>query len=208
MGCTSAGREESEFGLTGNGRPPAPDTLEGMVERFRQGDADAFDDLFRHYQAYIYNICWGILADPEDAEDATQETFLRAYRGCTQFRGQAQLTTWLYRIAVNTALRRESDRRKRAWRPLEEAPAEEEGPHVAWSERVEEMERTRRVRAVLQALPAGYRAVLVLRYFHDLTHAEMAEVLAVSVSSAKVRLHRARRAFHDRYHALFGEEER
>jgi RNA polymerase sigma-70 factor (ECF subfamily) len=192
----------------GNGRGAVPHAAEErLVERFCGGEAAAFDEVFRHYQTYIYHICLGILSDPDEAEDATQETFLRAHQGRTRFRGQASLTTWLYRIAVNTALRRDADRRRRECLPLEGEPAEEAGRDEAWAERVEEMERTRRVRAVLRGLPAAYRAVLVLRYFHELSLAEMAEVLSATVSSIKVRLHRARQAFHDRYHALFGEED-
>ena len=203
-----APRGEPDVSLPRMVPPPSGTLQEEWVERFREGDAEAFDDLFRHYQTYIYHICLGLLSDPEEAEDATQETFLRFFQNLRQFRGQSSLTTWLYRIAVNTALRQEARGRRRAWLPLGKSPvpAEEVALEQTWAERVEEIERSRQVRRVLRDLPPGYRSLLVLRYFHELSYAELAEVLTATVPQIKVRLHRARRAFHERYHALFGEE--
>jgi RNA polymerase sigma-70 factor (ECF subfamily) len=177
----------------------------GLVEQFRRGDAAAFEALFRKYQTYVFNVCHGILGNAEDAADVTQETFLRAHRSMTGFRGDAGLSTWLYRVAVNlsiTELRRRTRHRSHSMEELcqEGAPApvddsRESEPGAALVIR----EESALVRKVLQTLPAEYRAVLVLRHFQELAYEEIAEVLQVSLSQVKTRLHRARRMFRDRF---------
>src|SRR5256885_1371922 len=75
----------------------AIDTDACLIERFAKGDAAAFDRLFLKYQDYVYNICLGVVGNPEDARDCTQETFLKVYKNAKEFRGQSALSTWIYR---------------------------------------------------------------------------------------------------------------
>jgi RNA polymerase sigma-70 factor (ECF subfamily) len=184
-----------------------------LVEQFRRGDASAFEALFRKYQTYVFNVCHGILGNAEDAADVTQETFLRAHRSMAQFRGDAGLSTWLYRVAVNlsiTELRRRTRHRSHSMEELCQdggaLPAEgdrETEPGAALALR----EECALVRRVLQTLPEEYRAVLVLRHFQQLAYEEIAVVLAVSLSQVKTRLHRARKMFRDRF-LLYSSDER
>lgn len=176
-----------------------------LLEQLRRGEAAAFEALFRKYQTYVFNVCHGILGNAEDAADMTQETFLRVHRSLGQFRGDAGLSTWLYRVAVNlsiTELRRRTRHRSHS---LEElchdggaVPAEgnsEAEPGAVLLLR----EEGELVRRVLQTLPVQYRSVLVLRHFQQLAYEEIAEVLDVSLSQVKTRLHRARKMFRDRF---------
>lgn len=195
---TQIGRRE------GGRRFPASSSPPNIIKCFRRGEVAAIDELFSYYRSYVYHICLGILCDPEDAEDATQETFVRAYRGFPQFRGHASLTSWLYRIAVNTSISLDTERRKRCWLPIEEIPLDLE--EETWAISVEKMEQSQEVQTVLHSLPILYQEVLVLRYCNDLSYREMAHALSTTIPCVKVRLYRARQAFRERFHELFGRE--
>jgi RNA polymerase sigma-70 factor, ECF subfamily len=176
-----------------------------LVDRFLGGDEAAFETLFRKYQSYVYNICFGILNNAEDAADVTQETFLRAHARMCQFRGDACVSTWLYRVAVNLAITELRRRTRARAQSLDEidpdgelcrAPSSQElAPDTA----LELDEERALVRRVLNTLPGEYRAVIVLRHFQQLAYEEIAETLEVSLSQVKTRLHRARKMFKDRF---------
>lgn len=195
---TQIGRRE------GGRRFPATSPPSNIIKRFRRGDRGAVDELFSYYRSYVYHICLGILFDPEEAEDAMQETFIRAYQGFPKFRGHASLPTWLYRIAVNTSISLDTERRKRCWLPIEEIPFDLE--EATWVISVEKMEQSQAVQTVLYSLPVLYQEVLVLRYCNDLSYREMAHALSTTTPCVKVRLYRARQAFRERFHELFGRE--
>lgn len=185
----------------------APDADARLVERYLRGDAQAFEVLFRKHQSYAFNVAYGLLSNAEDAADVTQEAFLRVHRNMERFRGESSFTTWLYRVVVNlaiTELRRRSRSRTQlmediapaeAWRAEEEA---EDAPalHLELDHERETVQR------VLRHLPPDYRAVLVLRHFQQLAYEEMCQVLGLTMSQVKTRLHRARRMFRERYQAL------
>jgi RNA polymerase sigma-70 factor (ECF subfamily) len=191
------GREEIE----------APDADRRLVERFLRGDARAFELLFRKHQSYAFNVAYGLVGNSDDAADITQEAFLRVHRNMERFRGDASFTTWLYRVVVNLAIT-ELRRRTRSRTLLMEdiAPAE------AWRSEAEgddapalhlELDEEREtVQQVLKHLPPDYRAVLVLRHFQQLAYEEMCQVLGLTMSQVKTRLHRARRMFKERYQGL------
>jgi RNA polymerase sigma-70 factor (ECF subfamily) len=197
---TAARRRPGDLSVT---EPSSADAR--LVERFVRGDASAFEALFRKYQAYVYNVCYGILGNADDAADVTQETFLRAHRRMGQFRGEATLSTWLYRVAVNlsiTHLRRHTRSRAQSLDELTaeggalmESDARDTEPETM----LEVREECALVRKVLDTLPGEYRAVIVLRHFHQLAYEEIAEALEVSLSQVKTRLHRARKMFKDRF---------
>lgn len=187
--------------------PHDPDVR--LLQLCRQGDAYAFETLFRKYQAYVHNVCLGMLCNGDDAADVTQETFLRLHRSLDSFRGDASFSTWLYRVAVNlciTELRRKGRSR---FQFLDEVAREEDGslhdePSVHPDEAVEQAEDRRIVHQVLQTLPPDYRAIMVLRHFQQLAYEEIAEVLGLSLSQVKTRLFRARKLFKDRFQAHLG----
>jgi RNA polymerase sigma-70 factor, ECF subfamily len=185
----------------------APDADARLVERFLRGDTHAFEILFRKHQSYAFNVAYGLLGNAEDAADVTQEAFLRVHRNMARFRGESSFTTWLYRVVVNlaiTELRRRTRSRTQlmediappeAWRAEEEA-ADAPALHLELGHERETVQR------VLRHLPPDYRAVLVLRHFQQLAYEEMCQVLGLTMSQVKTRLHRARRMFRERYQAL------
>ena len=185
----------------------APDADARLVERFLRGDAHAFELLFRKHQSYAFNVAYGLVGNNEDAADITQEAFLRVHRNMNRFRGDSTFTTWLYRVVVNlaiTELRRRSRSRTLLMEdiaPAEAWRAEEEGPDAPLVH-LEIDEERETVQRVLRHLPPDYRAVLVLRHFQQLAYEEICQVLGLTMSQVKTRLHRARRMFKERYQAF------
>lgn len=180
--------------------PPVPDSDGELLARFLNGEAEAFDRLFLRHQEYVYNICLGVLSNPDDARDCTQETFLQVYRAARSFRGQAQFSTWIYRIAVNNC---RGLLRKRPRAPLSSLEDPEVGEMAdpgppPWRD-LERHAHGEQVRAIVAELTPDYRMVLVLRYFQELSYEQMMEVLGWSLPQVKVKLHRARRAFAKQY---------
>lgn len=174
----------------------APDSDLNLISLFRAGHQDAFDRLYLKHQEYVYNICLGILASPDDARDCVQETFLRVYRKVGDFRAQSAFSTWLYRVTVNVCVGHLRKHPKAVMQSLEDENVREladDGPEV-WTGLQREVDESL-VRQVVAELPDDYRVVLVLRYFQDLSYEEMVEVLGYSLAQVKVKLHRARKAF-------------
>lgn len=177
-----------------------------LIARFLGGDAAAFDTLFLRYQDYVYNIIYGVIGNAEEARDLTQEVFVQAYRSLRHFRRGARFATWLYRIALNRAL--DAARGARRWRflPLLDPSRSAHPGAVEASPDQAVVQNSERdvVRQALQRCPLVHRDVLVLRYYQQLSLEEIADVLGCSLGAAKVRLHRARRAFKEHYTALCG----
>lgn len=126
---------------------------EDLVEQSKSGDRSAFEQLFIKYRDMVFNVAWSISGNREQAEDITQETFVKAYLGLPAFRGASRFTTWLYRIAVNQALRTKSsrDRRTEMERPLGELVAA--SGHQQPGEVLELLEMEKSVRRAIADLP-------------------------------------------------------
>ncbi len=159
-----------------------PDDRE-LLERARGGDLEAFADFIRRHEKRVRSVVRRLLDDPRDAEEATQDVFVQAWRSAAKFRGEAAVSTWLYRIAVNEALMRTRSRRP-ATVELDES--------IASADPAENVQLRTFLLASLRELPHDYRVPLVLRDLEGLSNAEVAEVLGLSVSGAKSRIHRAR----------------
>lgn len=165
----------------------------GLLDRFRAAtgaDRDqAFNAIFHAHRRRVLGLCLHLCGNRALAEDALQETFIQVYKGLTGFRGEAQLGTWIYRVAMRTALRL----RARQPAPVEADVEAELGvvhPHEALAAR----ERARLVQAALTALPAEQRVVVALFAVGGLGHAEIAEILGVPKGTVWSRLHKARKA--------------
>ncbi|HEX8072425.1 MAG TPA: sigma-70 family RNA polymerase sigma factor [Pyrinomonadaceae bacterium] len=173
-------------------------TDEQIVERALAGDPDAFGELVRRWERRIFALTYGILGREEDARDATQETFIAAYRNLAYFRGEAKVSSWLHRIAVNQCITRQRRAKVRGETSLEgqaeasgaqfAAPAHESPARLA-----EGRERAAAVRRAVQALPPELREVLVLKEFEELTFQQIADTLNVPLSTVKSRLYTALR---------------
>lgn len=174
----------------------APATDLELLHAFRAGSEAAFDRLFLRYQDYVYNVCLGILGNPDDARDGAQDAFLLVYRKAGEFRAQAAFSTWLYRVTVNVCVGQLRKRPRGATASLEDETVREiadEQP-APWDGLAREVDE-RAVRDIVAALPVDYRTVLVLRYFQSLSYEEMVDVLGYTLGQVKIKLHRARRAF-------------
>jgi RNA polymerase sigma-70 factor (ECF subfamily) len=162
-----------------------------LIGRFKKGDLSAFEALVRKYQDRVYNLCRYMLRDPEGAQDAAQDVFLKAYRAFKELRSDSTLYTWIYRIAVTTCLdyRRKSRREVSRTEPLtEDLPSEEPLPEQLYAS----AEIPRSIQLALQELPEKLRAAIVLREIEELSYEEIAEVLHTSVGTVKSRISRAR----------------
>jgi RNA polymerase sigma-70 factor, ECF subfamily len=162
-----------------------PDEERLLLERARDGDMDAFADFVRHFERRIRTVLYRILDDARDVEEATQDTFVQAWRHLDRFRGDAAPFTWLYRIATNEALQR---RRRTRIETVEFT--DEHAPTDDRSFEAGEL-RTLLVEEI-RALPFEYRSALVLRDLEGLSNEEVADALGIGLAAAKSRIHRAR----------------
>jgi RNA polymerase sigma-70 factor, ECF subfamily len=151
----------------------------------------AFDLLIARHSRAVYQLCYRFLGTHEDATDAAQEVFLRAFRALPRFKGESSVGTWLYRIAVNLCLNR------RAVKPPPTEPLDDRdlaasaGPDAVG--RLLQQERAARVRAAIAQLPDRQRAALILRVYHDLSHQEIARVLKSTEGAVKANFFHALR---------------
>jgi len=184
-----------------------PDELAGLVDAARGGDQSAFEALVRATTADTYTLAFRLTGNEEDARDVVQETYLRAYKGIGKFRGDAQFSTWLYRITANCAANQLGRRKRHRHDDLaDDAPIEDLSPDVDPSAQAEASNLRERLTVALDDLPPTLRSVVVLRDVYDLPHEAIAAELGISESAAKVRLHRARKQLRERLFRLPGEE--
>jgi RNA polymerase sigma-70 factor (ECF subfamily) len=174
--------------------PVTPDDMVDLVRSAKNGDRAAFDELVRLTYAETYTLAYRLTGDEEDARDVVQESYLRAYRGLKRFRGDAQFTTWLYRITSNCASTQLGKRSRHRHEEIDDDAATDDLRVASNPDASLEAAALRdRLQAALLGLPPRLRAVVVLRDVYDLPHEAIAAELGISVSAAKVRLHRARR---------------
>jgi len=181
--------------------PPTPATEEqALVEACRRGERPAMHALYERYRRRVFALIARIVG-AQEAEELTQEVFLRAFRGLEKFRGDSQLSTWMYRLAVNAALSHATRTISRARKNASEeellAIPAQAGPEV-------DPRLRQKLREALAALPAGYRAVIVLHDVEGLQHDEIAQILGCRVGTSKSQLHKARAQMR----RLLGEVER
>ncbi len=167
----------------------------------RIGDEEALAQLVRRYRDRIFNLAWQLLGNKDDAEDVTQETFLQAFEHLSDFRGDSQISTWLYRIAVNTCMMKLRQRKSVEPLPEDYELAEE----IDWRSVEERILLKQQVDRVLARLPEPLRLVLVLREMHELSYDEVAQVLGIPVGTVRSRLFEARRKFAQIWRELFGQ---
>ena len=173
---------------------PVPEELAELVAAARGGSREAFDELVRVTSRDTYTLAYRLVGNEEDARDVVQEAYLRAYKGVGRFRGDAQFSTWLYRITANCANTHLSKRRKFRHDELtEDSPVADANPERDPQAALLASSLRDRLTVALDDLPPKLRAVVVLRDVYDLPHEAIANELGISETAAKVRLHRARR---------------
>lgn len=173
-----------------NGGNSEPDGDRELISRVVSGDRDAFTRLMANHEEMVFAVALRMMRDREAALDATQETFLTLFRKADRYRGDAAVSTWLYRIAVNTCLDMLRKAKRRAADPLGE---HHDPPDPTATDPFASIELRPSVEDALAGLPEEFRAAVILSDIHGLPLAEIAEVLEVPVGTVKSRVFRARR---------------
>jgi len=164
-----------------------------LVERCRKGDRQALEALIREYQKPVYNAAYRILGNPDDAADATQTAFLKAFENLDQYDPNYKFFSWIYRIAINESINQRN--RTRDQQPLDDnQPAADAGPDST----VEAGDLALGIQDGLMALNDDYRTVVVLRHFSDLSYRQISEILEIPEKTVKSRLYSARQLMKDR----------
>ena len=164
-----------------------------LIARARSGDRAAFGALVRAHQDEVYTLARRLVGDPHLAADVAQEALIRAWRALPNFRGDAKFSTWLYRITVNTSWTHKKRAARHRTSDIEDhfdlaAPVDATHPEKAG----ELLELRGKLRKALDRLPNAQREVVVLKDVYGWSHTEIADSMGISVTAAKVRLHRAR----------------
>jgi RNA polymerase sigma-70 factor (ECF subfamily) len=179
-----------------------------LIDKTLAGDTAAFGDLVRKYQDRLFHSISHVLGSVQDAEDVLQETFVQAFLKLESFQRTAAFYTWIYRIALNTAI--SLRRRKSAKVSIDQLHAdtgqEPHDPGPAPDGRMRQQERADQVQLALAALPEEHRTVLVLREMDDCSYEAIAEILDVPVGTVRSRLHRARSQFKEQMKHVLQED--
>jgi RNA polymerase sigma-70 factor (ECF subfamily) len=166
-----------------------------------EGDDNAFTQLIEKYQRPVYNLCYRMLGNPGDAEDAAQEAFFRAYKALDRYDPKRSFATWLLSIASHYCIDQLRKRRFTSFSMDDEEHAWLEPPDPAPSPEntVSSREKQEQVQQLLERLGPKDRSAVVMRYWYDYSYEEIAEALSLTISAVKSRLHRARKDLAEGY---------
>jgi RNA polymerase sigma-70 factor, ECF subfamily len=173
-----------------------------LVTELHRGNRAAFKELFDSYSTLVYNVAYRMLQDKLDAEDVTQEVFFEAYKSLKNFRAESQLSTWLYRIAVNRSLNHQRKRKLQRWLAFDfdstENSADKLGLHGATEDGpdgvMEKKDTERFVQEAINSLPDRQRTALLLHRYDELSYEDIAKVMGVTAASVESLLHRGKQA--------------
>jgi len=162
-----------------------------LIDQIKAGRVSAYRTLVDSYRDYVYTIAYRILGNREDAEEVAQDSFIKAFKGLNAFQGQAKFSTWIYRIAMNTAI---SYKRKRkvAVETIEDYKQFDRG-EISEMHQYQRLEQKKFLQLALNALLPDDVSVLTLFYFKELSLDEMSEITGIGVNTLKVKLFRARK---------------
>lgn len=162
-----------------------------LIEQVKNGSLTAFRTLVERHQDYVYTICYRILSNREDAEEVSQDVFVKAYNALRNFQGQSKFTTWIYRIAINSAISLKR-RKKIPLETIEEYKHFDQGEISDMSE-VQRIEQRKFLQIAMNSLLPDDVSVLTLFYFKELSLEEISETTGINVNTLKVKLFRARK---------------
>ena len=196
--------------------PPKVDQDYALIKAIQSGRKDRFSELVRRYERSLYNFGLKMCAEPRDAEDIVQDTFLNVYKYLDDFRYETKFKNWLYRIATSTCIKK---RRKSKFAPERELSLDEFLPEdeamvdrqiPTWAtlplDQVLNEELSRTLKQAIVQVPEKYRVVLVLRDIEGFSTEESAQILNISPANIKVRLHRARLFLREKLKTYFTDE--
>jgi len=188
-------------------------TIAEAIRRAQDGDANAFEYLYNSHCKRVYGICLRMLKDRSDAEDLTQQVFLRVFQKIGTFRGDSCFSTWLHRVTVNAVLMHLRKKRPQEIHLEDRNPAfaDSDGPHefragdVSMPDAIERLNLSRAIRK----LPAGYKRLFLLHDVMGYEHGEIAELVGCSVGCSKSQVHKARKRLRQFLHlqSVQGEAE-
>jgi RNA polymerase sigma-70 factor (ECF subfamily) len=196
-------------GVEPDSKPPRPlgplkaDKDLPLVERVKAGDHAAFNELVKRYEGKVYQLALRLTGNDMDANDVIQDVFLSVFQKIHTFRGHAAFSSWLYRITANAAFARLNQRKRQAAVSLDDVlPVIEEASasdgSSEWAQKPDlalfNKQTREALESAIQALPADFKTVVVLRDIQNLSNQEVADVLNLSIPAVKSRLHRARLA--------------
>ncbi|MEX1248699.1 MAG: RNA polymerase sigma factor [Anaerolineales bacterium] len=165
-----------------------------LLAKCRAGDPQAIETLVNEYQGKVFRLCLSILDSQEDAQDAAQETFIAALKALQGYRGEAALQTWLFSIAINTCRGqlRQLKRKTRLQENLIDPAMTEDQSRQTPERQVMEAQRTQAIWRAISGLDEKHRLPIVLRYYHELSTQEIADVLGLNIGTVHSRLSNAR----------------
>jgi RNA polymerase sigma-70 factor (ECF subfamily) len=193
--------------------PAIPFEDAALIKQCREGDSAAFGRLVAKYQDRVFNTCWRMCGNRADAEDFTQEAFVKAFQAIDRFAERSKFSTWVFRIAVNVVLSSRRGKKAKAVYSLDDSPGPASDASTSAAERAvsqesppdgdaSDRERTRIVAEALASLEEEHRTVVILRDLESFGYDEIAEILDVPAGTVKSRLHRARMALRDKLSPL------
>lgn len=169
-----------------------------ILEQLQKGSETAFSELVENYKRQVINTCYGLVHNTEDAEDIAQDVFIEVFRSIQNFRADAKISTWLYRIAVNRSLNHIRDNKKRKWfQSIDDLVKEKnmmlnrlasENPDTD----IESLQRATILHEAIGSLPENQKTAFTLNKYEDLSYKEIAEVMNTSVASVESLIHRAK----------------
>jgi RNA polymerase sigma-70 factor (ECF subfamily) len=170
------------------------------IQKLQQGSELAFKQLVDNYQKQVVNTCFGLVHNTEDAEDIAQEVFIEVFRSIQNFRADAKLSTWLYRIAVNRSLNFIRDNKRKKWFHSFEDNILTKNPkidnatthHNTPAKELENSQRAHILHEAIDSLPENQKTAFTLNKYEDLSYKEISEVMDLSVSSVESLIHRAK----------------
>ncbi|MDH3494650.1 MAG: RNA polymerase sigma factor [Acidobacteriota bacterium] len=169
---------------------------EQLVQLAVNEDPEAFGEIVKRWERKIFALCYGMLNREDEAKDAAQDAFIAAYRNLSKFRGEAKVSSWLHRIAVNQCLTRKRREKTRSESFFDDSESSEEKVFVAParltpSRQTEQGERIMAVRSAVSALPPDLRQIVVMKEFEEMTFQEISDVMEIPLSTVKSRLYTA-----------------
>jgi RNA polymerase sigma-70 factor (ECF subfamily) len=184
---------------------------EGLIERCKAGDPEAWRELIEKHQRRVYNIAYHFVAHEQDADDLAQEVFVAVFRSLHSFRGESAFTTWLHRVAMNVCMNAQRGKARTpplSWEELTQAEGGERwvlvDPESPPERAVLDQEAAALVRAKVAELPDHYRQAIILCDLQDVPYEEAARILKVSVGTIKSRVHRGRMLLKSKLRDYFG----
>jgi RNA polymerase sigma-70 factor (ECF subfamily) len=171
-------------------------TDEQLVELAVSQDPEAFGEIVKRWERKIFALCFGMLGREDEARDAAQESFIAAYRNLSSFRGEARVSSWLHRIAVNQCLTVKRRAKTRSEDFLDDEAEAASPVFIAPlrdlpSSRAEQFERLKLVRTAVSSLPVDLRQVIVMKEFEEMTFQEISDTLELPLSTVKSRVYTA-----------------